>query len=213
MRVFFIVGILLFAPLAHADVASEQAGELYSIEKRDLMGTHEIAAAIGTLPLDAFDKGLTIYGSYTYHFTHLIGWELIGGVYSINFETGLEKELNDRFNVQPEKEGTLDAIIQSNFVLKPFYGKISLFNHYTLTSELFFTVGPALGFFTAASPFGANVGGGIRFFLGKYFSVRFDIRDYLFFPEFKEVDNNLFLSLGLSLTFGFSETTAETEEE
>ena len=40
---------------------SEQGGELYSIERRNLLGSHEISAALGTLPVDAFAKGLTLH--------------------------------------------------------------------------------------------------------------------------------------------------------
>ena len=46
---------------------------------------------------------------------------------------------------------------------------------------------------------------GIRMFLGRYFSVRFDIRDYMLLPGFSSVENNLYLSLGLGLTFGFAD--------
>jgi hypothetical protein len=45
--------------------------------------------------------------------------------------------------------------------------------------------------------------------MGRYFSIRLDIRDYIFLPDFKDVDNNLFLSFGLSLTFGFSDDEDE----
>jgi outer membrane beta-barrel protein len=184
---------------------TDQGGELYSIEKRDLMGSHELAVTLGTLPMDAFVKGLTLQASYTYHFTNLYAWEIVGGLYSFNFGTGLEQELKDRFDVQPTELGELQAILNSNFVLKPLYGKLAITNDKVLTGELYFVLGYAHGFYTAARPAGIDFGVGLRMFLGKYFSLRLDIRDYMFMPEFKSVSNNLFLSLGLSLTFGFGE--------
>jgi outer membrane beta-barrel protein len=184
---------------------SEQGGELYSIEKRKIMGSHELVTSLGTLPMDAFAKGLTLHGSYTYHFSQLIGWELIGGMWSFNFGTGLKDDLKDRFDVQPTELGELQWVLNSNFVFKPMYGKFVLTNDRLFSGELFFVLGYCLGGFTAAIPSGVDVGVGLRMFLGRYFSVRLDIRDYLFLPDFKDVDNNLYIALGLSLTFGFGD--------
>jgi outer membrane beta-barrel protein len=182
-----------------------QGGELYSIEKRDLMGSHELMASLGALPMDAFAKGLTLQGSYTFHFSQLYAWEIVGGLWSFNFNTGLEQELKERFDVQPTELGELRWILNSNFEIKPLYGKFTLANDKLFSGEMFFLLGYALGGYTAALPSGVDMGMGLRLFLGKYFSMRLDIRDYLFLPEFKSMDNNLYISLGLSLTFGFGE--------
>jgi outer membrane beta-barrel protein len=201
-----VVGLLL----PRAALAEEtQAGELYSIEKRDLLGTHELSASLGALPIDAFAKGLTLRGSYSYHFTHLFGWEIIGGLYSFNFDSGLKQKLRDTYEVQPTEMGELSWILDSNVIVRPLYGKITALNNKILTGELFFNLGYALGGYTAAYPSGMSLGMGIRVFLSKYFSVRFDIRDYLFIPSGASVQNQLYLSLGVSLTFGFSDETVE----
>jgi len=215
MKTPFIGALMLwslFYPAASfsADQTVGGAGELYSIEKRDLLGSHEISAGLGCLPMDAFVKGLTLQGSYAYHFNHLIGWELIGGLWSFNFETDLKTVLKDEFDVQPTELGELRWIIHSNVMIRPLYGKFSLLNDKLIAGEMFFTAGYALGGFTAALPSGINAGAGLRMFIGRYFSVRFDIRDYLFLPNFTSVDNHLFLGLGIGLTFGFSD---EQEEE
>lgn len=185
----------------------DSPGELYSIENRDLLGSHEISATIGVLPLDAFGTGLTIAGSYTYHFNQLFGWEIIGGGYAIQLGTGLKTQLRDRFQVQPEGEtvSELQAMFHSNFVFKPLYGKLALLDKKLISGELFFVSGPALGYYVDGGiPFGFDFGFGMRFFLGSpYFSFRVDVRDYVFIPSLSQVDNHLYLSLGLSLTFGF----------
>lgn len=188
---------------------TDQGGELYSIEKRDLMGSHEISLSVGTLPVNAFEKGLTLQGSYTYHFTHLIGWEIIGGLWSFNFGTPLDQELKERFTVKATPDPELQWILESNFVLKPLYGKFALTNDRLFTAEMFFVAGYAQGGYTASIPSGLDVGAGLRMFLGRYFSLRFDIRDYMFFPGFNSMDNNLYISLGMSLTFGFSDEEKE----
>jgi outer membrane beta-barrel protein len=197
------------APGHAADAGSEQGGVLYSVEKRDVMGSHELSVSLGTLPMDAFGKGLTLTGAYTFHFNQLIAWEIIGGTYSFLIGTGLKEELADRFNARPEEEGDLQAMINSNFVFKPLYGKLALLNDTLLAAELFFVLGPALGFFDdESSPFGGNVGVGMRLFIGKYFSLRLDIRDYVFIADASDVRNHLFLSAGLGLTFGFGDDSS-----
>ncbi len=215
------VGVLLGAMLVCAPppaiaagkgAGSEKPGELYSIERRNVMGSHEIAFLVGTLPKDAFATGLTLQGSYTYHFSQLLAWEIVGGTYSFNLSTKLEDELQNRFTVKAERRGVLEAMVHSNFVFKPLYGKVALLNDTLLTTEIFLAVGPALGFFDDQSrPFGFDVGIGLRFFMGRYFSLRLDIRDYALLPNFTEVDNHIYLSVGLSLTFGFAKDTDEED--
>lgn len=206
-----LVIIALAGPAAaQSSVSTTQGGELHSIEKRDIMGRHELTATLGVLPMDATLTGMSLYGSYTYHFNHLYAWEIIGGLWSFNFGTGLEKELKDKFLVQLTPVGELTWALNSNLVLKPLYGKFALTNDRLFTAEMFFVAGPAVAGYTAATPFGADLGAGIRMFMGRYFSLRLDIRDYMFFPNFNSMSNNLYVALGLSITFGFGD---EKEKE
>ncbi|MFH1130537.1 MAG: outer membrane beta-barrel domain-containing protein [Pseudomonadota bacterium] len=216
MKTFFLIGLLLFAsrPAVAQETDEERGGELYSVEKRHLMGSHELSFAVGVLPMDAFGKGLTLRGGYIYHFNQLMGWEILGGAYSFVLGTGLTDQLKERFSVSPQQAGELQAILHSNFVFKPLYGKLAFLNDKLLSAEMIFILGPALGFFDDESrPFGIDVGVGVRFFLTKYFSLMVDIRDYLFLPDFKEVDNHLHLSLGVSLTFGFDKPAKSVAED
>ena len=192
---------------AWADAGSSRGGTLYSVEKRNILGHHEIALSIGTLPMDAFGKGLTLQGTYTYHFNQLFGWEVVSGIYSFTIGTGLEEELRERFQVEAESEPTIVALLDSNFVFKPLYGKIAVLNDTLITSELFFVAGPALSFFDDNStPVGLDAGFGMRFFVGRYFSFRFDIRDYVLFAGSDDVRNLLYISAGVGLTFGFGDS-------
>jgi outer membrane beta-barrel protein len=197
--------VLLSAPAAAQTKGQE--GQLYSIEKRDLLGNHELSVSVGVLPMDAFYKGITLQGSYSYHFNRMLGWEVIGGLYSFNIDTGLKDELNDRFQLQPTELGQLQWLLNSNFLFKPLYGKVAVANDLLFTGEMFFVLGYALGGFTSAYPSGVDAGIGFRMFLSRYFSMRLDIRDYVFFSG--EVSNNLYIALGVSLTFGFSDDEEE----
>ncbi|MBK8482504.1 MAG: outer membrane beta-barrel domain-containing protein [Proteobacteria bacterium] len=206
------VALLLLTPRpALADPATAQGGELYSIEKRRLMGHHELSVGVGTLPMDAFGKGIALQGAYTYHFNHLLGWEIIGGAYSFVLSTGLREDLRTRFDAEPEREGEIKALLNSNVVIKPLYGKLAFLNDSLLAAELAFTAGPTVGLFDDGSrPVGLNAGVGLRLFLGPYFSMRVDLRDYAFVAGLSDIRNHLYLSLGLGLTFGFA---ANDEEE
>ncbi len=153
---FFLWASALCHPRTAQARISEQGGELYSIEKRDLMGSHELTASLGALPMDAFTKGMTLQGSYSYHFTHLLAWEVLSGLWSFNFDTDLEQELKERFDVQPTELGQLRWIINSSLVVKPLYGKFALANDKLFTAEMFFVLGYALGGYTAAWTFGTT---------------------------------------------------------
>jgi len=199
--------IALLAGRARAEAEeTDQGGDLYSIEKRELMGSHELSVSVGVLPLNAFAKGVTLQGSYAYHFSQLLGWEIIGAMWSFNIDSGLREELKDRFDVKPTELGELQWIIESNLMFKPLYGKFVLANDKLLTGEMFFVLGYALGGYTSGYPSGFDFGVGLRMFIGQHFSIRLDIRDYLFLPD---GENNLYISLGLSLTFGFGEEEEE----
>lgn len=206
LGILVLSGLISWSPILRAQ---EQKKGLYSVEERNLLGSHEISAALGGLPLDAFTKGISLKGTYTYHFSHLLGWELVGGFWSFNYENDLRQRLKDDFNVQPTDMGALKWVIDSSLVVRPLYGKVAVLNDKIFNSELFFTFGYALGGYTAAYPSGVNAGVGLRIFINRYFSTRLDIRDYVFFPEISNPENNLSVSLGLSITFGISDEASE----
>ncbi len=206
-----LAGLLLaLAGPARPAAAQEDdapGGELFSVEKRALLGSHEMNASFGVLPLNAFAKGISLYGGYTYHFSELVGWEILGGMYSFNVDTGFKSELKRRFDTKPSvigqsALGELDWILNSNFLFKPLHGKFVLLNDVELTGEMFFVLGYAMGGYAAGLPSGFDAGVGLRMFIGQYFSVRLDIRDYVFLPD---AESALHISLGLSLTFGFDD--------
>ena len=186
---------------AHAD-DFEEGGKLYAVQNRKYMASHEFTLGVGTIPIDAFYKGITGTAAYTYHFDDFWAWEIASATYSLNVKTDLERELEDSFGVRPTKFPQMQFFVGSNLVIKPFYGKLAWLNDSLIYTEVFFTVGPAVASYENAGVFiGRNAGLGWRIYLTKNFSVRFDVRDYQFLSAetFKDSENELFLQVGLGL--------------
>jgi outer membrane beta-barrel protein len=191
----------------------EVGGYAVVIQNRKFNMGHEFTLSGGILPLDAFYKGLTGTFRYTLHFDDFQAWEIAGGTYSFNLETGLREQLRDNFGVQPDQRGLerLDGFVETNYVLKPIYGKLSLFNRTLIYNELFFNAGVAVAVFQGQDFIflpGPSYGAGIRFFIWDWFSVRFDMRHYVLFNGVPLLDPNggienvLALNMGVSFNFG-----------
>ncbi len=195
--------ILLAATPAVADELDE-GGQLYAIQNRKHVVSHEFVLGLGTVPMDAYYKGVTGTFSYTYHFSDLIAWEIVQASYSLNVATDLREELESNWGVQPTEFPELKYFGDSNFVLKPLYGKFAFLNDSLVYGETFLVAGPALAQYTNAGIFvGANAGLGFRFYLSESFALRMEIRDYFFASPGALSDNNneLFLqaSIGLNI--------------
>ena len=201
----------LWASSAVAQYDDEQGGgTAVVIQNRKFKMAHEFTLQGGTLPLDAFFKGATLSGRYTLHFNDFHAWEIAAGTYSFNIDTGLKQQLFDNFGVEPEALPTLQLVIDSNYVMKPFYGKLALFNRTLLYSELFLLAGATVTVWEDGSfrP-GPDIGAGLRFFVTEWFSVRTDIRYAVVFNGIPVQDPNatidgvLFLGVGASFNVGY----------
>jgi len=212
------------APAAAISVIGEDQ-DVEVIQNRTFKMAHELALEVGLLPIDAYYKGVTGTLRYTWHMSPHVGWELFGVSYSWNWDSRLKEALIEEFGANETtdyefREAVL--IAESNFVLKPFYGKMALFNRAILRSEFFLNLGPAYMLFTPSSTTftsglshrpGLNYGMGLRLFAAEWFSLRVDLRHYIvlavdaFFLEQAdrrlEIDNVLYMGLGGSFNIGY----------
>lgn len=211
LRCAVVVILALTAMPGRAQYDDESGGgSAVVIQNRKFKMAHEFTLEGGTLPLDAFVKGVTATGRYTLHFDDFHAWEIAAGTYSLNIDTGLKQQLIDNFGVQPEALPAVQVVIDSNYVMKPFYGKLALFNRTLLYSELFLLGGATVTYWSDGSfrP-GPDIGAGIRFFVAEWFSIRADIRHALIFngipfvDEQGTVDGILYLGLGASFNVGY----------
>lgn len=201
---------LSLSPAARAEYDDEEVGGYaVVIQNRQFDMGHEFTLSVGILPLDAFYKGVTGTFRYTLHFDEFQAWEIAGGTYSLNIETGLRQQLRDNFAVQPDAKGLeqLDGFVESNYVLKPIYGKLSLFNRALVYNEIFLVAGFATAIYRGQDLLflpGPGYGGGIRFFIADWLSLRLDMRHYVLFNSVPIVDPNASIENVLSLAAGIS---------
>ena len=202
LALFAVVFSLVAAPLVQA--WAEDETPTYSIQNREFRQGHEINLGVGILPLNAFEKGLTIGGGYTYHFSDFWAWEIAQFYYSFNLDTDLKNQLVGNFSVQPTQIESVNYIASSNIVLKPLYGKFSWANHSVIHAEMAAAIGPALARYLNPGSFrpGLDVGIYIRLYLARALSLRFDVREYVFENLPKGVSNELHLNLSLAVSFG-----------
>jgi outer membrane beta-barrel protein len=211
-RALVVVGLLLgLSSPAFAQYDDEVGGgSAVVIQNRKFKMAHEFTLQAGVQPLDAFAKGVTASGRYTLHFDDFSAWEIGAGTYSFNIDTGLKQQLQDNFGVQPESLPTLQLTLESNYVMKPFYGKLSLFNQTLLYAELFLVGGLTVTSWSDGSfrP-GPDLGVGARFFVTEWMSVRADLRHAVVMNGIPVVDPQatidgvMYLGLGASFNVGY----------
>ena len=211
LRLVVVAALLAASTGARAQYDDEEGGgTAIVIQNRKFKMAHEFTIEGGTVPLDAFFKGITLTGRYTLHFDDFNAWEIGAASYSFNIDTGLKDQLINNFGVQAEALPTLLVIADSNYVMKPFYGKLALFNRTLLYAELFLVAGATVTYWSDGSfrP-GPDFGAGMRFFVTEWFSIRTDIRHSIVFNGLPVVDPNatvdgiLYLGLGASFNVGY----------
>ncbi len=209
-RCIALVALCAMALPARAQYDDEDGGgTAVVIQERQFTMAHEFTLATGTYPLDAFKKGVALSGRYTLHFDEFNAWEIVGGAYSLNIDSGLADILRGKFGVQAEALPTLLVVADTNYVMKPLYGKFTLFNSVILYQEMLFAGGLTVTYWSDGSfrP-GPDVGAAIRFFVWDWLSVRFDLRHAVVMNGVPvldpnaQIDNVLYLGAGVSFNVG-----------
>ena len=193
-------------PAWAGDDIDEEQVSTYAVQSRLFRLGGELDIAAGILPMNAFSKGLTVGGSFTYHFDNAFAWEIINGVYVWKkLGTGLRSELEENFNAKPTDLSSIDTILSSSLVLKPFYGKLALFNRRLIHLEVSVPIGGAWAQYTDTKPFGVVSGLIFRLYLSPHASVRLDVREYVLFRDKKHQRQELHAVLGFSFAWGGDE--------
>jgi hypothetical protein len=134
-------------------------------------------------------------------------WEIIHGAYVYKqLDTGLKQELLENFNVQPTDISALDFILSSNLVLKPFYGKLSVFNRRVIHIDVSVPFGIALARYTNPQAYlpGPDAGLIFRVFVSPHISFCLDVREHVFFNHLN-TRQEVHVSLGAAFAWGGAE--------
>ena len=180
---------------AHASPQDELPS--LAVQNRKYSDTHEFTLAAGSLPIDAFEKGLTLSGAYTLHFTDTVAWEVVHYFYAFGVETDLKDELR-AFELQSTPFERVEQFATTNFVFKPLYWKGAWLNDSLTYGEFFFLVGGGYGWLTNTQRPVVDMGIGTRLYASEWVSFRLDVRGLAFVTE-DDSHNELWLGLGISL--------------
>ena len=188
---------ILLCSSAEAKVEEDlDYGNVYAIQTRPYKMNHEFTLSLSFLPLDAFFKYFGVTGHYVFHFNDLWAWEAIHFTYTqyTTINTGLKGELN-KLSATPTDTPRLNLIMDTNLMIKPFYGKIALLNNMVIYSETYFLIGVGTEKFETAWFPGFDFGVGMRVFLNNKFSLRFEAREYMYIQN-GGVNSTIYLGVG-----------------
>jgi len=218
---FGVVSLLTVAmPFAHAQ--EPKAEETVSvIQNRIYDRYHEVDFLLGYVPDDDFYQAYPIGLSYTYHFNEFIAWEVIRAQGVFNRDRDLKKKLEKEYEVAPTEFDEIKAMVHTNFIFKPTYGKDAVWNDGIMNHEGYLVLG--LGAFnyerkysdgsdsseTAAS---VSLGIGRKYFIDQTFSINLELRDYITLKE-SGTENNVYLGIALGYRFNMAPRVNTRKQE
>lgn len=186
---------------------------------------HQVGVLFSSSMADKFIESIGGAATYGYNFSDLLGLEIDAGFFN-GAETNILAQI--RLLTQGSGELQLSDLYQTtwfgtaNFVLVPFYGKMSFAAEFDPSYDLFIIAGAGAtglrrvknsdatgaptGYDTSVGAI-FNVGIGFRFYITKLIALRLELRDY-FFPDAGEctectgITNNLHFQGGVQFAFG-----------
>ncbi len=169
-------------------------------------GRHELSALGGLYGADLFSSNWTAGGAYTYHISEALGLE------ASFLYTRARSEIVRI--LERERAATLvrvDApvyVYGAHLLWELAYGKMRWFGGPISRFELYLAAGGGITDNQSARGLTLSAGLGFKFFVGKWFAFRFDVRDQLLQQELlgeSTLVNNLVATLGTSVfvPFGF----------
>ena len=209
-----VIGVLCAPDLAVAQ--DDAAPERQAIQRRKYDLNHELRLALGSLPLDPYQKGWSVSLGYTLHLDDYWSWEIVQVTGALLTSTDLRDELIDFFAIPEEDFAAPRFLVTTGLELAPLYGKQTFLNdpvgHQQLLVGLYAGVafgdrGDIAGTLEDFRPI-VGLGLGYRLFVSRQMSFRLDVRDFASFRrairnnESFEVENILFITLSASFGFG-----------
>ena len=187
---------VVYIPLATVAHAERKIPQVV-VQNRAPIDLYEWTLTAGSLPLDAFKKGITASGSLTLHKDHRWAWEAVQYTYSFEYKTALEDQLR-AVKLQATPFERIESYVTSNLVFKPLYWKGAWLNSAMTYGEVFFVAGGGYGWLTLTSRPVVDFGMGVKLLHSNQIATRLDVRWLTFFNA-QDVQNELWVGLGVSL--------------
>jgi len=219
VTIFALILMAVFNPIWGICEDNDPKDPVSAIQKRIFHKSHELGLIAGYIPDDDFYEVLPVGVSYTYNFNENWAWEVARGVYFVNQEKDLKGKLEVEFGVTPSEFSEPKYMIHSSIMMKPFYGKESIWNKGIINKESYFLIGGGIVNYERQFSYGdpstenaisINLGYGSRYFITDTLSLNIEIRDLITFKE-EETVNNIFI--GCTVGFRFNLSPRETEKD
>ncbi len=141
---------------------------------------HELVPIMfGGIPFGTFRRTLFGGASYTLHLNDWLAFEGVTFLYSQTFFTSFTKDITANPEIKPDYQ-KLIYFLSSGFQISPFYGKLSTFSRWIAYIEPFISLGGGIAKTETNNYFTFYPGFGIRAFFKEWFSMRIELRDYIY---------------------------------
>lgn len=198
------------APGFFDDIGTIQKKEIIIIQKKFFPkdGRHEITAGMfGGIPFDSFQMSMLGGVAYAYHFNQALAIEPVHVLYARHFDASLTEGLRTKFLLSPSIISP-SILMASTLMWSPLYGKVALsqdrIQHYDV-----YLIGGGGFIVSTASKTPAGVGGiGVRTFVNRWSSFKFEFRGYVYQEKVRNEEANTFegstLRSAFLITLGWS---------
>jgi len=204
--------LALMGVLPHAlgeDRNDDNKPEVTIIQERLFDKKREVGIELGYIPDDNFYEVYPLTVSFTHHFNERYAWEVIRASQMITKDRDIKADLEDNFGVTPSTFDEFNNHIETSFVIKPTYGKDSLWNKRVINHEGYISFGAGIATFEKQVSYGnqekqsamtASIAIGRKYFISKSFNISLTFKDMLVFKELN-TENYIYLGVGLNYRF------------
>jgi outer membrane beta-barrel protein len=220
-KYFIFLAFLMSVFFPGACFTQDKGGEekVFAVQERIFHRDHELSFCFGYIPDDDFYSVFPVGIGYTYHFNDFLAWEVARGQYLVTQEKHLKKTLEGDYGVTPSEFLEPQYMVHSNLMIKPFYGKESIWNRSIINQESYFLLGGGIVNYKKRYSFGTSgsetapslcFGYGVKYFLSKSLAMNLELRDLVNFKK-EKTENNV--DLGMSLSYRFNLSPRKTEQD
>ena len=176
---------------AATDPDSVDIPRLMAVQTKSYQKLHNsISLDLGYLPIDSFNKGFIVGGSYIYNFSDFFSWEVIHAMNSFNYETNVKSNLAALSVHLAGQTGDLTYVksyATTNVIYTPIFTKNLLFSRDIIHGDIGFLLGGGAASFQVGSQVTPatmiSLGIILDYFVGPRTSFHVDAREQVYFLD------------------------------